>query len=518
MKKLKKITALLLAAVLVLSLAACTTQEEKFTVQVDLPEAVNTLDPAMVSNDAERMVVSHLYENLMKLTNDGAGRAVVTNGLAANYTCENHLDGTQTYTFSLRSGITWSDGQPVTAGDFVYAWQRLADPKTESPNAALLSVVKGYAAARKNGDMTKLQVSAPDDRTLVVELSEKCLNFAEVICTSAATMPVRADVLDSEEGGIVANGPYRIVEAWSENSVTLAVGEGYHDTRRLGPDALQFTCGAAEEADFRLTYAGVEDESLWNAAPVPQVGTLVVNQMSSMSEELRQAMSLTIDRVTISELLGSVYVPAEGLVPYGVRNTQDHEFRTAVEALIDNDPEQYESRCEAARALLQGQELPEEGNVSLAYVSDEATDRVAQALQATWQEQLGLTVTLQAMEQADMDKALKKGDFTMALVMMTCEENDAAALMRDWTSKATGNYAHISDKTYDLLMRIVDASTSAEARDAYLYDAERMLLETGLVVPICFVKGDWQMNEEMQGVFSDGYGRFFFTGVTEIEK
>ena len=468
----------------------------------------------MVTNDAERMVVSHLYENLMKLTNDGEGRGVVTNGLAANYTCENNLDGTQTYTFSLRSGITWSDGKEVTASDFVYAWQRLADPKTESPNAELLSGVKGYAAARKNGDMTKLKVSAPDDKTLVVELSEIKLDFVETVCTSAATMPVRVDTIERADGGIVANGPYRMIKEWNADAVTLTTDDSYHDVRRLGPDEIYFTCGA-EEADFRLTYEGVEDGTQWNAAPVPQVGTLVMNQMSTISEELRQAMSLTIDRAVISDLLGSVYIPAEGLIPYGVRNTQDGEFRAAAGALIDNNAELYQERCERARELLKGQTLPEAGNVSLVYVSDAATDAVAQALRDTWQKELGLTVTLEAVEQDAMAKALDKGEFTLSLVMLDCEDNDGLALLEDWTSKAEENYAHISDDTYDLLIRTAKDSASVEARDAYLYDAERMLLESGLVVPICFVKGDWQLNEELQGVFTDGYGRFFFTGVTE---
>jgi oligopeptide transport system substrate-binding protein len=156
MKHLKKITAMLLALLMVVGLTACGAQEEVFAVCVDLPEELATLDPAMVTNDAERTVVSHLYENLMKLTHLGEGQVGLANGLAANYECVNNLDGTQTYTFSLRPGITWSDGEPVKAEDFVYAWQRLADPKTESPNAEVLEMVAGYAEARKKGDMSLL--------------------------------------------------------------------------------------------------------------------------------------------------------------------------------------------------------------------------------------------------------------------------------------------------------------------------------------------------------------------------
>ena len=522
MKKMKKITALLLTLLLALSLAACgESQEDLFTVSVDLPEEITTLDPAMVTNDAERMVVSHLFENLMKLTNDGQGRGKVVGGMASDYECVNNLDGTQTYTFTLRPGITWADGKPVTAADFVFAWRRLADPATESPNAALLEMVAGYSSARKKGDMEKLQVTAVDEKTLEVVLSAPCLYFAELICTHAATMPVREDMVQAEgwatnPATLVANGPYRTVQSWDENGLTLTTDETYYEYRRLGPDALCFTDG---DADFRLTYQPVEDEEEpWTAAPVAQTGTLVINQMSDLSEELRQALSLVIDRVAISAILGSNYTAAEGLIPHGIRNTQGEEFRLAAGALIDNDPEQYEARCEAARGLLQGQTLPAAGNASLLYVSDAATDQVALTLRTAWQEELGVSVRLRAVTLEEMQEALDKGEFNMALVMMTAESNDAAAMLHDWTSAAEENYAHIHNSAYDLLMRISDASTSAVARDAYLGDAERMLLESGYVTPVCHVAGAWLLSDDLTGVFGDGFGCYYFTGVMERAK
>lgn len=97
------------------------------TLRVCLPELPGTLDPAMVTTDSERIVVSHLYENLMKLSSDGQGGSRVEARAARKYTCTDNNDGTQTYTFTLRD-MKWSDGQKVTAADFVYAWQRLADP------------------------------------------------------------------------------------------------------------------------------------------------------------------------------------------------------------------------------------------------------------------------------------------------------------------------------------------------------------------------------------------------------
>lgn len=138
-----QVMALCLALLTVLSLAGCGQNTRSMVLRVGLVGQSAVPDPAMVTTDSEKIVVSHLYENLMKLTPDGEGGTQVTGGQVRSYHCEDELDGTQTYTFTLRSDLTWSDGQPVTASDFVYAWQRLADPDTKSPNAALLSVVAG---------------------------------------------------------------------------------------------------------------------------------------------------------------------------------------------------------------------------------------------------------------------------------------------------------------------------------------------------------------------------------------
>lgn len=522
MKNLHRITVMVLALLLVLTLSACSQQEESLTLRISLPHELTTLDPAMVTTETEKTVVGHLYENLMKFIDNGEGEGQLTNGLAVNYQCENNLDGTQTYTFTLRSSATWSDGKPVTAHDFVYAWRRLADPATESPNAYVLDMVAGYEDARKSGDMTELQVSAPDDWTLEVVLSHSCPQFPRLVCADAATMPVREDMAAAENWSmtlstLVTNGPYNRVDSWDNGVLTVSSHEEYYDYRRLGPATLQFSCGVVDEnADFTMTHEGVNEEEGWTLGSLPYTGTLVINQMSTISGNMRQALSLTIDRPQISSLLGSVYVPADGLIPFGIDSTLGGRFRTMAGALIDNNPDTYEERCQAAKSLIKGEELPAEGNVSLLFVSDSATNRVAAALQKTWRAQLGVNVVLKAVEQEELTEALRKGDFMMALVMMDSTRSDAAEMLREWTGAAEENYAHIHNTAYDLLMRIVDVSSSAEARDAYLIDAERLLLESGYVVPICHTTDSWKLRETLTGVVSDGMGQYFFTSVERV--
>lgn len=226
----KRGVCLLLTLVMAAALAGCGTRREPQTLRVCLPELPGTLDPAMVTTDSERIVVSHLYENLMKLSSDGQGGSRVEAGAARKYTCTDNNDGTQTYTFTLRD-MKWSDGQKVTAADFVYAWQRLADPATASPNAALLEMVAGYRQVRSSGDVSKLQVSAPEENTFVVTLSNRCAYFLSAVCTAAATMPVRSEQpknWQADPTALCTNGAYRISE-WKNGLLTATVPESYYD-------------------------------------------------------------------------------------------------------------------------------------------------------------------------------------------------------------------------------------------------------------------------------------------------
>ena len=151
-------------------LAGCAGETDRSSLSVCVGPAPVTLDPIYAEEAGDQTILAHLYENLMRVTVDVSGNPTVTGGMAKTVDQEESYDGTVTYTFRLR-GAKWSDGVNVKAGDFVYAWRRLADPASGSPYAALLSVVAGYDEARAAGDMTLLQVTARNDNTLVVVLN-----------------------------------------------------------------------------------------------------------------------------------------------------------------------------------------------------------------------------------------------------------------------------------------------------------------------------------------------------------
>ena len=540
MMKLKRPVAALLAAVLLLGLLTGCHRENGVSFRVAMGSVPATLDPALAATDEEKTVVSHLFENLMKLQSDGNGGTTAVNGVARSYQCDTTAEGQETYTFKLRSSAAWSDGTKVTAQDFVYAWKRLVDPATGSKNARILDMVAGYSAARTGEDA--LQVSAPDDETFVVVLSGRCPYFIDSVCTAAATLPVQSAAAAQENWSmspdtLVTNGPYTVA-SWENDTMLLQQTDGYHDARRLGPESIsfRFTADAKTanslfekgDADFVL---GLTDEAVakkmdsWMPDYYPETSVVLLNQLSDLTsnENVRRAMGLVIDRNAIAELLGSrTHLAAEGLVTWGIRSTTGGQFRDFGSA-VDNDSENYEKNCQTAQELMEeagytATKLKSLTPVIMLYESDGTADSLALLLQKTWKEKLGLSVTLKGVSSEEITQALERGEYTLAALRVTSDRNDATGFLNRWRMGEEDNYANFTSSAYDMLLRVAAVSASQEAREAYLEDAERLLIEKGNVIPMYCSTRSWSLSESFTGVFGDGLGRYFFTGVHKASK
>lgn len=540
MMKLKRPVAALLAAVLLLGLLTGCHRENGVSFRVAMGSVPATLDPALAATDEEKTVVSHLFENLMKLQSDGNGGTTAVNGVARSYQCDTTAEGQETYTFKLRSSAAWSDGTKVTAQDFVYAWKRLVDPATGSKNARILDMVAGYSAARTGEDA--LQVSAPDDETFVVVLSGRCPYFIDSVCTAAATLPVQSAAAAQENWSmspdtLVTNGPYTVA-SWENDTMLLQQTDGYYDARRLGPESIsfRFTADAKTanslfekgDADFVL---GLTDEAVakkmdsWMPDYYPETSVVLLNQLSDLTsnENVRRAMGLVIDRNAIAELLGSrTHLAAEGLVTWGIRSTSGGQFRDFGSA-VDNDSENYEKNCQTAQELMKeagytATKLKSLTPVIMLYESDGTADSLALLLQKTWKEKLGLSVTLKGVSSEEITQALERGEYTLAALRVTSDRNDATGFLNRWRMGEEDNYANFTSSAYDMLLRVAAVSASQEARDAYLEDAERLLIEKGNVIPMYCSTRSWSLSESFTGVFGDGLGRYFFTGVHKASK
>lgn len=601
----KSFAAALLAALLTLS--ACASQpvnnggavspdtpgSEPVTLSVAVTDTQDTLDPARVTAQGGETVLYHLFENLMRWEDNGEGWAVLAPGQAESYTLDTDYAGNATYTFTLREGLLWSDGKSVKADDFVTAWQRLANPANDLPHRELLSCVSGYGQVQETGDTSLLAVSAPNARTFVVTLDGSHAHFLEEVCGGAYTMPVRADLADSDGWGktasaTITNGPYTAAYL-SRNQVTLERSETYYNSEAILPDVIQFTTRTGSSADYQKLLGGelalvtdlpeeplqaLADSGLWTPEPVTATYGVLLNTRQPPFDDsnVRQAFRLVIDSQALAEALNSPAVrPVPGLVPYGVSDYGERvlpaqpadegtalpdpnagppaaepaavfwDFRAhSLEKVTAHGGQDYAADCARAKALLAQAGYAGGGGfpiVEYLYVESSWGRELASVLRRMWQDQLGVAVITRGVSQEEYDALVQMqaipdeamedgavarqvedlpaatGEFTMAGQAFTVPYSDAGVLLDRWYSKSEDNVSGYASDAFDILLDAARAAVSPEARDAYLHDAEAILLEDAPVIPVCCQGGSFQLAEGLSGLYRAPDGVYFLYGV-----
>jgi len=593
----KRLGALLLAALLALAACADSPPADNAVtappdeggpaaLSVAVTDAQDTLDPARVTAQGGETVIYHLFENLMRWEDGGDGWAVLAPGQAESYTLETDYAGNATYTFTLREGILWSDGKPVTADDFVTAWQRLADPANDMPHRELLACVSGYGQVQETGDVSLLAVSAPDERTFVAVLDGSHAHFLEEVCAGACTMPVRSDLAASDGWGkaaaaTVTNGAYTASHL-SRNLVTLERSETYYDA--AGPDVIQFVTRTIPSLDYQKLLDGelalvtnlpeeplqaLAESGLWTPEPVTAVYGVLLNTRQPPFDDpnVRLAFRLAIDSQALPEAMGDLTIrPAPGVVPYGVTDYGERilpsqpepdpvlpdpnaapapeepaatcwDFRThSREKVTVHEEQNYESDCARAKALLAQAGYAGGGGfpiVEYLYVDSEWNAKLAAVLRGMWQEKLGVTVTTRGVSQEEYDALVRlqavsdealedgavarqvgdlpeaTGEFTMAAQLFTVPYSDAGVLLERWYSKDGENASGYASEAFDILLDAARAAVSPDARDAYLHDAEAILLDEVPVIPVCCQGGSFQLAEGYTGLYRAPDGVYF---------
>lgn len=562
MKHWKRCAALVTAAALCMALlAGCARDGEGLSLSVNVGGTPESLDPIYAQTAGDQTILTHLYENLMRVTVEVSGGSTVTKGMAKSVDREANTDGTVTWTFRLRSA-KWSDGQSVKARDFVYAWQRLADPANDSPYASLLSTVMGYDQVRQSGDVSLLQVTAKNDSTLVVVLNGEYDWFLTQVCTSPATMPLRADVVEpwdeamaqaraavaaAREAGedlpsaqiapwwgedVPSNGPYQWDTYTPDQALTVTAYDKYAGALS-GPQALTFRFADTPETAYEL-YTQKDVDFVWRLPQsllaeevqdethvhTTELGTYTVlfngGQELFTDPVVRQALGLVIDRNAVAQAAGSGARPAQGLVPPGVPGVEGAEFRMD-NALLDNDEESYAQRCAQARELLANAGYDHQaalGDLEYLYADTPVNAAVAQVLADTWRTELGVQVTPRGVPEELLTAALRDGSYVMAGVNLEALGNDAECFLMRWISEDGENVLRYANSAYDTLMSIIASAPEGAARIGCLHDAEALLLEDHALEPLYTRCTAWQLRETLTGVCRDARGWFVFSGVT----
>lgn len=519
---MKKILSLLLACAMVLSLAACSgspatesanpsagTESSApsgnggpTSIAVCIASEPDTIDPALNSAVDGATLVSHLFSGLAKWAQDDSGNLVIVAD-AATELSEGvvNADGTVTYTYTLKDGVTWSDGQAVTAGDFVFAWNRAAGTDLAADYGYMFEVVDGYADIWEmvkdeqgndtdefaNPDAT-LNVKAIDDKTLEVTLSNAVAYWDELLAFPTY-FPVREDVVSNEAWATdpstyVSNGPYTMT-GWDHNSViTLEKNEHYHDADAILMDKIEFYL--SDDSNNMLTNfqngswlliddvptneianlkANYPDEfvvagqigtyyTCWNVNEniLPASSTLTGVEAEKAKAEIRNAMALLLDRNYIVEEIGQAgQVPASSFVAMGMTNPDGTQFyQTAgtsseYDGYYDVSVDALEDNFAAAVETLKKYYTYDEATgkftdipaLTYLYNTSEGHKAIGEYIQAALSG-VGVNMTLENQEWNTFLNTRKNGDYSMARNGWLADYNDPICFLDMWVT-ASGN-------------------------------------------------------------------------------
>ncbi|WP_313584294.1 peptide ABC transporter substrate-binding protein [Lacrimispora sp.] len=500
-----------------------------------------TIDPALNSAvDGANMIV-HAFETLMIVDADNK----IVSGQAESYDVSE--DGL-IYTFHLRDGLKWSDGSPLTAGDFVYSWKRLADPNTAAPYAAdMLGYVKGFEEAAA-GNIDALGVSAPDDKTLVVELSVPCVYFAKLL-THATMVPVQQSTVEANGDKwtltpetYVSNGPLKMIEWVPGSHITFAKNENYWNADKVTLNTLKFVLMEDPNAAYSAYQAG--EVSMIKEPPTeeipslkgkedfhvePIMGTYYIdfqNQKEPFNNsDVRKALSLAIDRDYVANtIMQGTYTPATNFVGPGISDVEDGSFFEEVTKKNNGgdffDVANYDADVAEAKELLAKAGYPDgQGFPTIEYMTNDAGyhKALAEYLQSCWKETLGINMDIKVVEWGVFTPTRRAGDYQVARDGWVYDYDDPSNMLNLMMSTSGNNNAKYSNAEVDKLLN--EANSTADLAEHYskLHEAENMILEDSAIAPVAYYNDFWLQDTKLKGTWHSPYGYWFFQYATMEE-
>mgnify|MGYP004466792365 FL=1 len=552
MKKTKAVMAVALASAMVVGLAGCgsdaaatapaaseagttagteagaATEAAASTsdMNIMLETPVESLDPQQATDGTSFEVIADYTDGLMQM--DADGQAVPA--IAESYDLS---DDGLTYTFHLREDAVWSNGTPVTAADFVFAWQRAVDPSVASEYSYMLSDIGQVKNAAEiiSGDMDKseLGVTAVDEHTLQVELNVPVSYFLSLMyfptfypvneeffnsCgdtygTSADTVLSNgAFILDSYEPAATAFHLTKNADYYDADKVQLA-GLNYQVIQDSQQALMSYQTGALDttlvngeqvdqvkdDPEFQAIGAGY----LWyvspNIAGVPELANL----------NIRLAMTFAIDREAITaDVLKDGSAATFTAVPMEFAAGPDGSDFSADQTKF-SDVCAYDT-AKAAEYWAKGLEELGITELSLDMVvdADDAPQKVAQVLKEQWETTLpGLTVNLTVEPKKQRVQDMQDGNYQLGLTRWGPDYADPMTYLGMWITNNSNNYGLWSNADYDAIIAECttgDLCTDAEGRWARLYDAEKLVMDDAVIFPLYTQCNAEMMSSKVTGV------------------
>jgi oligopeptide transport system substrate-binding protein len=428
------------------------------------------------------------------------------------------------YTFYLRHGVRWTDGEPLRAEHFVYAWRRLLDPQTAAEYAYFLFPVRGARAynAGELLDPNTIGVRALDDRTLRVELEGPLVYFPS-ITTFMVTYPARRDVIEAygerwtEPAHIVTLGPFRL-EAWEhEYRILLRPNPDYFaGPPRLGQiAAYMVTEGSTALILFEqgildiVRVPPLEIRRLSNHPGYRRIPALRGYYYGFNTEEppfddprVRRAFGMAIDRRELPKVLRGGELPASFWIPPGMPH-----HNPGIGLRFD---------AEAARRLLREAGIdPEELTpIRVVYNTDQTHRLVAQNIQKQWQTNLGVRVELESREWKVFLKELVVKPSPVYRLGWGADFPDPDNFMSLFTSYSANNHTRWGSPRYDRLVQQAARARDPSRRQELYDEAQRILCEREApIIPLFVSAINLLVSERVRGFEPNPMDLVFFDGV-----
>ncbi|MFV0409917.1 MAG: ABC transporter substrate-binding protein [Paracoccus sp. (in: a-proteobacteria)] len=452
-----------------------------------LLDAIKTLDPQKNTDVEGSDIARLLFEGLM---NEDAKGAMVP-GVASEYsTSEDGL----TYTFKLRPEAKWSNGDPVTASDFVYAWQRLADPATASEYAwyiELMNVANATDIVAGDKPREELGVKAVDDHTLEVTLTQPTPYFVKML-SHGSTFPVPQKVIEkygddwTKPGNIVGNGAFTLEshnlgvdittvknpEYWDAENVVLQKAKGI-TVNDQNIALTRYEAGELDRFDIPAgQYPRLKEQYPDQAISLPySCSYAYIYNLSDKGPEalkdpnVRRALSLALDRdIIVDKVLQGGQRPSYYWTHWAIEGFEAPDIAMA-------DMPQEERVTEAKKLMEEAGYTPDKPlKLTLNYNTSEDHKKIAVVAQQMWK-QIGANITLNNMEWKVHTDRMQNQDFDLARYAWCADYNEASTFL-DYFRSTGKNEGRFSSADYDALL---DEAKTSDDPNAQYKAAEQIL-------------------------------------------
>ena len=432
------------------------------------------------------------------------------------------------YTFHLREDATWSNGDPVVATDYEFAWQQALNPEVASDYAYMLYFIHN-AEPYFNGEVewSEVGVKVIDDYTLEVTLDNP-LPYATDLFAFPTLAPINqkfyeevgADKYATDAEYFCCNGMYELTE-WSHNSeIVFEKREEYWNADAVGPDTIVYKIITDSQAGLNsylsreIDYTDLDSGEVVQQAEAAgfEVGVkparssyyLIVNTEDEFmsNQNLRLALAYSIDK---QALVDTVYQndnqPMTSFTPPAIMGANESSFQ---EALVAERGEMYPGSgdLEKAQEYLQAalEELGctvDELNLSIDCADDSLRRNCATFLQEQWRQNLGIeNITVNSMQTKQVSANRQSGDYCMSLGGWSPDYNDAINFLDLWVTDGGNNDSFWSNEEYDNLIAQATAEADEEVRQQYLFDAEEILAAEMPIIPLYWQCQNYSYNKD----------------------